>query len=177
MLFISSDTFHFKLFCLVILFTTVSTFPFLVTKCQLGHCWMYSILDFRSLCRSFCRKKKKIYSVSRSVDPNKSVFGMATVMVWLVLTAWYLLRLDMGWNSWQFTQQPQRYLQNTLCCESIALFWWFLDDLHVPTSSQIFGAMTMVQYPNHQRRVLEKQACRDVVLFEISVCTMMDGRG
>ena len=31
----------------------------------------------------------------------------------------------------------------------------------------------MVQYPNHQRRVLEKQACRDVVLFEISVCTMM----
>ena len=57
-LFISSDTFHFKLFCLVILFTIVFTFPFLVRKYQLGHCWMCFILDFRSLCRSFCRKKK-----------------------------------------------------------------------------------------------------------------------
>ena len=57
MLFISSDTFHFKLFCLVILFTIVFTFPFLVTKYQLGHSWMYFLLDFRSLRRSFCTKK------------------------------------------------------------------------------------------------------------------------
>ena len=57
-LFISSDTFHFKLFCLVILFFLGFTFPFLVTKYHLGHCWMYFILDFCSLCRSFCRKKK-----------------------------------------------------------------------------------------------------------------------
>ena len=51
------DTFHFKLFWLVILFTIVFTFSFLVTKYQLGDCWMYFILDFHSLCRSFCRKK------------------------------------------------------------------------------------------------------------------------
>ena len=57
-LFISSDTFHFKLFCLVILLSLGFTFPFLVTKYHLGHCWMYFILDFCSLCRSFCRKKK-----------------------------------------------------------------------------------------------------------------------
>ena len=42
-LFISSVT---KLFCLVILFTIAFTFPFLVTKYQLRHCWMYFILDF-----------------------------------------------------------------------------------------------------------------------------------
>ena len=63
-LFISSDTFHFKLFCLVILFSLGFTFPFLVTKYQLGHCWMYYILDFCSLRRSFCRKKKKIASLT-----------------------------------------------------------------------------------------------------------------
>ena len=58
-LFIFSDTFHLKLFCLVILLILVFTFPFLVTEYQLGHRWMCFVLDFRSLCRSFCRKKKK----------------------------------------------------------------------------------------------------------------------
>ena len=58
-LFISSDTFH-----LVILFSYfiyyTFTFPFLVAKYQLEHCWMYFVLDFRSFYRSFCRIKNHL---------------------------------------------------------------------------------------------------------------------
>ena len=68
--FSSSDTFHFKLFCLVILFTIVFTFSFLVAKYQLGHCWMYFILDFFSLCSIILYKKKLIPFCSEKLDWN-----------------------------------------------------------------------------------------------------------
>ena len=57
LLFISSDTFH-----LVILFVILLMFPFLITKYQLGYCWMYLYFRFCSLCISFRRKKNRILS-------------------------------------------------------------------------------------------------------------------
>ena len=81
LLFISSDTFH-----LVILFAILCTFPFLIPKCQLRHCWMNFYFRFRSLCIQLCRKRISLSKVSQGFEyasGSKYVRALKIARLWI----------------------------------------------------------------------------------------------